>query len=107
MKKLVLFLFLIFLSTPALAVPGYDSNKNYGDYRYETADSTAYIQQLEANYHKKYSTPIKTWIDEDGGECSESNSTAPMGAYEREVLSPYYQYLGKTRAWRMGTAKPN
>lgn len=95
MKNVILFLILIFFCAPAFAVPGWKEGMNDNVLPYDDSASTAYMNMLQDKYHKKYQGPSRTYIDADGVECTESISTAPMGSYDREVLSPYYEWLGK------------
>ena len=81
MKKfIILFLILIFAS-PVYSIPSYDPNNKaeiYDDSEYQE-----YARQLKEKFHKKYTIQVSP---------THSIDTSPMGAYEREVISPLFEY---------------
>lgn len=90
------------ISLPAFAVPGYENFKvpEYGTNRYDVSDLEEKMEQLRDNYYRKYRGPKRTWVDEDGVECSEAVINAPMGAYQREVETPFFEYMKQTQSTR-------
>ena len=81
MKKfIILFLILIFAS-PVYSIPSYDPNNKAEIY--DDSEVQEYGRQLEEKFHKKYTIQVSP---------THSIDTSPMGAYEREVISPLFEY---------------
>ena len=82
MKNILIAISLVFLfSNCAFSAPNYDPN--YKTVVYDVADDFALRRKLIDDYHKKYPTiqiAPNHYID-----------TAPMGAYQREVIDEYYR----------------
>ena len=89
MKKLFIILVMICLSLPAFARNG---NPNAPSFNYDNPEQRAYHKKLKQAFYKKY--PDRQ-IAPNGWE-----TTAPEGAYYKEVVEPYYEYL-KTHPCKM------
>ena len=88
MKKLFIILVLICLSLPVSARNG---NPNVRPYTYDNSEQQAYHKKLKQAYFKKYSKRV---------DAKTIEFNAPEGAYYKEVVEPYYEYL-KTHPCKM------
>ena len=83
--KTILSILLIFLSTgPAFCAPNWVEGANDNVKYYDVSETQKYIQMLEDNYFKKYTVRISP---------TESISTAPMNAWNEEVIIPSFEYI--------------
>ena len=88
MKKLFIILVMICLSLPAFARNG---NPNAPSFNYDNPEQRAYHKKLKQAYFKKYSKRV---------DAKTIEFNAPEGAYYKEVVEPYYEYL-KTHPCKM------
>lgn len=82
MKKLLIIFTLLCLLSPVYALNG---NPNAPSFDYDISEQQAYHKKLKQDFYKKY--PDKQ-IAPNGWE-----TTAPEGAYYKEVVEPYYEWL--------------
>lgn len=82
MRNILLLVSFIFIfALPVFAMPGYNPNNNE-PIVYDTSCNIALRKKLEDDYHKKYIKEISP---------NEFVSTAPPGAYHKEVIAPYFR----------------
>lgn len=80
-KQFIILFLILIIASPVYSIPSYDPNNKaeiYDDSEYQE-----YARQLKEKFHKKYVIKISP---------TESRYTAPMNAYEREVISPSIIY---------------
>ncbi len=84
MKIFFITLSILFLATPAFCAPGWKEGANDNVKFYDVSEFQAYANQLEKNFHDKYTVVISP---------TESVDTSPLNAWNSEVEVPLFQYI--------------
>ena len=83
MKKFIILFLILIIASPVYSVPNWTEGANDNVKFYDDSEYQEYARQLKEKFHKKYVIKISP---------TESRYTAPMNAYEREVISPSIIY---------------
>ena len=83
MKKFIILFLILIIASPVYSVPNWTEGANDNVKFYDDSEYQEYARQLKEKFHKKYTIQVSP---------THSIDTSPMGAYEREVISPLFEY---------------